>query len=139
MTDAKRYAPLVGCLRQRAKLKRPQGASVECGHQEMSARSWEWVFGDPVVGCFAPSLCVLAQAGLLELPEAVFQRSQALYTRVAARWLAREVWLAPLLARFAEAGIEVMPLKGAALQGTVYPQAGMRPMTDVDLLVRQPE
>jgi hypothetical protein len=134
LTDSTRYAPILYCLQQRAKLKSHQGASVVCGDQEISA--WSWVFGDPVVGCFAPSLCVLAEAGLLDLPEAVFQRSQDLYKRLAARWLARTVRLAPLLAQLADAGIDAIPLKGAALVGTVYPRAGMRPMDDIDLLVR---
>ncbi len=35
-----------------------------------------------------------------------------------------------------DAGVGVMLLKGAALHLTVYPEAGLRPMSDVDLLVR---
>lgn len=40
------------------------------------------------------------------------------------------------LAAFAEAGIPVVLLKGAALARTAYPSVGDRPMSDLDLLVR---
>ena len=40
------------------------------------------------------------------------------------------------LARLTAEGIEVIVLKGAALILTVYPNLGLRPMSDVDILVR---
>jgi hypothetical protein len=43
---------------------------------------------------------------------------------------------AAFLARVADAGISVMPLKGAALVRGYYPAAALRPMSDLDLLVR---
>lgn len=48
-------------------------------------------------------------------------------------WLFHQV--RPLLERLAGAGIPVMVLKGAALALRVYPDAGSRPMRDVDLMV----
>ncbi len=44
--------------------------------------------------------------------------------------------LEDVLARLAAEGIEVVVLKGAALALTVYQNVGLRPMCDVDLLVR---
>jgi putative nucleotidyltransferase-like protein len=47
--------------------------------------------------------------------------------------------LESVLAHFHEHGIEVMLLKGADLISRVYGVMGLRPMTDVDLLVHQPD
>lgn len=47
-----------------------------------------------------------------------------------------ESTLRDVVERLAEAGIEVMLLKGAALATTVYPSFAARPMGDLDLLVR---
>lgn len=44
--------------------------------------------------------------------------------------------LATLLAAFSEAGLETMILKGAALLVLYYSDPGLRPMSDLDLLVR---
>lgn len=44
--------------------------------------------------------------------------------------------LAEILKRFAEHGIEPLLLKGAALRQLVYPEAWLRPMNDIDLLVK---
>jgi hypothetical protein len=48
----------------------------------------------------------------------------------------RQVELAALLARFSDAGIETVLLKGAALVVTDYADVGLRAMADVDVLVR---
>jgi len=45
--------------------------------------------------------------------------------------------LAEILTTFQAAGIETLVLKGAALAHLVYPQPGLRPMRDMDLLVSQ--
>lgn len=61
------------------------------------------------------------------------------------RWVHRGVWAenmrrfdaaARVLAACRAAGLETMLLKGAALATTSYPDAGLRAMVDVDLLVR---
>jgi hypothetical protein len=38
---------------------------------------------------------------------------------------------------FSNAGIEVLVLKGAALCHTIYPDIGLRPMRDIDILIRK--
>ena len=45
--------------------------------------------------------------------------------------------LKTILDTFREQGMEVIVLKGAALAGTVYDNIGLRPMNDIDLLVRK--
>lgn len=42
-----------------------------------------------------------------------------------------------ILQAFDSAGIQTVALKGAALAGWLYPEAALRPMIDLDLLVRQ--
>jgi hypothetical protein len=60
------------------------------------------------------------------------------YFVTTARHLRDRSELERVLARLAAEGIPVILLKGAALVGTVYPEAGLRPMGDVDLLVPRP-
>ncbi len=45
--------------------------------------------------------------------------------------------LKTVLDSFREEGIEVIVLKGAVLAGTVYDNIGLRPMNDIDLLVKE--
>ncbi|MGE0702430.1 MAG: nucleotidyltransferase family protein [Vicinamibacterales bacterium] len=51
--------------------------------------------------------------------------------------LARRELLRMALTRFAEAQVPVIVLKGAVLATVVYPSPGLRPMRDIDLLVRR--
>jgi len=41
-----------------------------------------------------------------------------------------------IIAKFQQAGIAVLVLKGAHLAYTIYPEAALRPMSDIDLLVK---
>ncbi len=59
--------------------------------------------------------------------------------RVAAQQLHQTHELSRLLKAFDEAGVPVMLLKGAALTLCLYEETGLRPMSDVDLLVRPAE
>jgi hypothetical protein len=45
--------------------------------------------------------------------------------------------LLEVLSAYAAAGIETLILKGAALAHLVYPEPGLRPMNDIDILVRR--
>ncbi|MFP4396033.1 MAG: nucleotidyltransferase family protein, partial [Anaerolineales bacterium] len=64
-------------------------------------------------------------------------RGLALRHRLANR--ARMAVLRSILERLEAAGISVCVLKGAALAHLIYPTPGLRPMRDVDLLVRPSE
>ena len=47
--------------------------------------------------------------------------------------------LGAILELFRSEGLQAILLKGAALAGTVYPNIALRPMSDVDLLIRAPD
>jgi hypothetical protein len=57
------------------------------------------------------------------------------YRQITARYLYSRTELIGILAALEAQGIPVIVLKGAALVGTVYREPGMRPMSDIDLLV----
>jgi hypothetical protein len=76
----------------------------------------------------------------LELPrasEAAMRRLKQAYIANGAHNAALFRLLRGVLDAFAAAGIPVMVLKGAMLANTVYPERALRPMNDIDLLVRE--
>jgi hypothetical protein len=58
------------------------------------------------------------------------------YYRNTAKNLWRLTRLKPLLVSFDRAGVPVLLLKGASLALSVYPEVGLREMSDIDLLIR---
>lgn len=103
-----------------------------------SAGNWDWVMQDPMVGRFAAVLFILDRRGALSLSEQTRHKVAQIYWGNKAYWLVRENQLKPVLSAFRQQGFAAIPLKGAALLGTLYKDIGLRPMSDVDLLV-QPE
>jgi hypothetical protein len=94
---------------------------------------------------FAEKACQLGVAGLIlesarnhgiDLPKAVLDRLTRQATLVAANNLRARAALEPLFEGLNQAGIEVMLLKGAALNRSMYARPDLRPMTDVDLLIK---
>jgi Uncharacterised nucleotidyltransferase len=83
-----------------------------------------------------PLLSAHLQAVGVALPSAIKQQVQGYYLQHAHATRAREQVLAELLTHYQGAGIEVLVLKGAALAQLVYPQPVLRPMRDIDILVR---
>ncbi|HBX71099.1 MAG TPA: hypothetical protein DEH25_17405 [Chloroflexi bacterium] len=74
--------------------------------------------------------------GVLALmPAAVWKFLQTSYYKTAARNAVLLGELDRILAAFEAAKIPVIVLKGAALAQTVYPDPGLRPMGDLDLLI----
>ncbi|MBN1220169.1 MAG: nucleotidyltransferase family protein [Anaerolineae bacterium] len=83
----------------------------------------------------APLLYVhLTRAGV-PLPQAVKRKLLGLYLRHRHANQIRAAVLADLLAVYQAAGIPALVLKGAALAHLVYPESGLRPFSDIDLLV----
>lgn len=62
---------------------------------------------------------------------------QALYLRHRRANRVRSRVLVEILTAFQAANIQTLVLKGAALAHLIYPEPGLRPMRDIDLLVRQ--
>ena len=69
------------------------------------------------------------------VPPEVMARLQAIYYGTLARNLRLQASLAEVVALLQREAIEPIVLKGGALAGTVYADPGLRPMTDLDLLV----
>lgn len=70
---------------------------------------------------------VIPESARLALQARAIQRSHANRVRTRA--------LVEILAAFEAEGIDLLVLKGMATAHLVYPQAGLRPMSDIDLLV----
>ncbi|HEX9756198.1 MAG TPA: nucleotidyltransferase family protein [Nitrospiria bacterium] len=71
------------------------------------------------------------------IPARVMKQMEASYWANAYRNLRIQNELVTILKAFQEIGIEVLLLKGLALIETVYQNLGLRPMSDMDLLVRK--
>ena len=71
------------------------------------------------------------------LPKESFRELQGLYLRHQHANRVRGEMLAQILVTYQEAGIEALVLKGAALAHISYPRPGLRPMRDIDLLVKE--
>ena len=88
------------------------------GRHRLGPLLWRWVSGCPAV---VPALAERLEQGYLEN---------------AARNLYVQAELTRVLGALDEAGVAAMPLKGAALIESVYPDAALRVMRDLDILVR---
>ena len=85
----------------------------------------------------APLLYAYARLADIPLDAEVKTALQALTIRHRRASEARSETLAQIVSAFAEKGIDLLVLKGAALAYTVYAEPRLRPMRDVDILVRQ--
>lgn len=98
--------------------------------------SYSRLISDPLLTRLAPALYLLARQGTISVPEDVLQQLQKHYWSNKARWLMRKSQLEKILPDLEGAGVEVIPLKGAAFIGTLYQDVGLRTMSDIDLLVQ---
>ena len=78
-----------------------------------------------------------ANADTAQIPPAVLERLKRLYYGQAACNMQLYRKLQEVLVAFAEEKIPVIVLKGGALAEVVYPHIALRPMQDVDLLLRK--
>jgi hypothetical protein len=79
----------------------------------------------------------LAEAGnLARVPSDIVARMGQRWAVVTTNTRRLETVLQRLLARFAETGTPVVVLKGMALARRLYPELALRPISDIDLLVR---
>lgn len=89
---------------------------------------WHRVAGQALAGLRSTSAVVLA-------PPEILAQLDASYFETLARNLRARRALDSVCGPLAQSGVRWVLLKGAALLETVYPDAGLRPMLDVDLLV----
>ncbi|MBI4787221.1 MAG: nucleotidyltransferase family protein [Chloroflexi bacterium] len=86
-----------------------------------------WVADDPVIAFAAPVLWYLGQGA---------KTAEAPYWNNAGRFVLLQSRLERIVAAFERAGIPSIVLKGAVVAERLFPSAGLRPMADLDLLVR---
>ena len=79
----------------------------------------------------------LAAAGEDSWPQALLLRLQKTAVQQAAVELVLESDLCQLLASFAAVGVTALLLKGTPLSYTLYPEPGLRPRCDTDLLIAE--
>lgn len=72
-----------------------------------------------------------------QVPLSLLQQSKEDYNWSACHNALLQGHLRSILTSFRDHNIQVIVLKGAALAERLYPQIGLRPMSDIDLLVRQ--
>jgi Uncharacterised nucleotidyltransferase/Transglutaminase-like superfamily len=73
------------------------------------------------------------------IPATAMKDLKNVYHETTARNMFMYAELQTILDAFHRAGLETIALKGVALAGVVYPDIGLRPMADIDLLVREEE
>lgn len=95
-----------------------------------------WVIQDPIISHLIPTFFVLDKKGSLHLSDEMRDLARKAYLKNKLLSVWREAQLNSILNVFDAAGIQVIPLKGVILQSTLYEDPAVRPMSDVDLLVR---
>lgn len=89
------------------------------------------------VNGLAPLLYTHLQAAGVSLPDVDKRVLQDLYLRHRQANQVRATVLGDILTAYDAAGIKAVVLKGAALAHLIYPQSGLRPMRDIDIMVEE--
>jgi hypothetical protein len=105
----------------------------------LTAQEWESVPTQAEAHGMAPLLYVHLKAAGVQLPRDVKRTLQGLVLRHREINRVRMHVLRDILSTYDGAGIQALVLKGAALAHLVYPEPGLRPMSDLDILVPEPE
>ena len=100
---------------------------------------WERVLAQAETHRLAPLLYVHLKEAGVRLDQRTRRALQGLYLRHRRANEARTQTLIEILAAYQEASLRVLVLKGAALCHLLYPEPGLRPMDDIDLLVGREE
>ena len=103
-----------------------------------SGLDWTYIIETALQHGIAPLLYYnLSELADERVPEKVVEYLRKLYNGNVARNILVYDALSKVLKAFKDAGIEVIVLKGAALAETIYHDIGLRPFSDVDILVRE--
>src|SRR5690242_9675100 len=108
-------------------------------HLARSLHDWDGLPVQAEAHGLVPLLYTHLHAAGIELPPAIKQPILGYYMQHAHAARVREQALVDILTAYRAAGIDALVLKGAALAHLVYPQPVLRPMRDVDILVRAEE
>ena len=112
---------------------------VQLGREAARVKDWGTVVGQAAAHGMGPLLYTHLKAAQVQLPQTVHRGLQGLYARHRAANRIRTRLLCDVLDALESVGIRVLVLKGAALAHLVYPEPGLRPMSDIDLLVPRPD
>jgi hypothetical protein len=105
--------------------------------QALQLTTWAEIIADAEEHGLNPLLYTSLRATAAPLLPKVKRELQSLYLRHRHANQVRAGVLAEILSDFQRADIEVLVLKGAALAHLIYPEPGLRPMRDIDLLVKK--
>lgn len=114
------------------------GRQAEVPWEQLTEAEWEHLLTIAKAEGVAPLLSWVFRSGSWPpaIPAPIRSRLTNLYYDAIARSVMLHQELNHVLAAFTRAGIPVVVLKGAALATTLYPKPALRPMGDLDLLVR---
>ena len=128
-------------VRYIAKVSTDQG-DIEKIKEILSSRPINWAYffdrirSEGIVSLVYKSLLGIDYAKTV-VPEDIWARLESSYYTVAARNTLLYEKLDSILNCLNQAKIEVIILKGMALAGTIYPDIALRPMFDIDILIRK--
>jgi len=105
--------------------------------QQVQLTEWQEAATQAEANGLGPLLYLYLKTVETVYPAFVRRELQGLYLRHRHANRVRTQVLAEILAAYRAAGIEVRVLKGMALVHLVYPEPGLRPMRDIDLLVKE--
>ncbi len=100
---------------------------------------WPEVLSQAEAHGLGPLLYKHLRTAEIQLPSTTKRSLQGLYLRHRQANQVRLEALAEILEAYQAADIQVLVLKGAALAQLIYPEPGLRPMGDIDLLVKETE
>lgn len=124
---------LIDCLVAR---HHPEVSAALGERIDAQAPDWDAVESLAVAERVAPLLYHSARRHRF-LPDKLLDLCRQIYTETGLQNALRLNELAPLLSGLSAAGIDVILLKGAALAERVYGNIALRPMCDIDMLVRK--
>jgi hypothetical protein len=126
----------------------PAVCARACAHPAQTAllckriqalQQWDALPAQAEAHGLVPLLYGHLQAAGIAIPPAIKQELLGYYMQHAHATSVRTQVLTDILTCFQAEGIDALVLKGAALAHLVYPQPVLRPMRDIDILVRAEE
>ncbi len=109
---------------------------IDAVHQSTTDVQWQQLTQEALATKFAGLVLDHAKRSKRNIPPGCDHLLKQSSLRVATHNLNLHSKLETILTGFNQAGIDVMLLKGAALLGQVYDRPDLRPMSDVDLLLK---
>ena len=133
MVPANQFNPLLALC---ARWPGHTGQYAQLRQHAQAVSDWDAIPMGAEAHGLVPLLYTHLQAAGVALPPHIKQQLQGYYIQHAHATRVRAHVLTDILGRFQAAGIGVLVLKGAAIAYLVYSQPVLRPMRDIDILVR---